>query len=196
MLTAFTAWRSARLAMVLATAAVGLTTLYTPSIAATTVVPITVEQLTQRSDIVVVARVGARRSHWLGRTIVTDVELTINHSLKGSLIAGAHLTLRLPGGDVGNISQVLHGAPSVEENETIVAFLRRPPEANLPVFYLTHLTASILRTSVPAGATSVLVQPAHEGMTLSSTGPTSPRTLMTRAGVSLEQLVNLVRTTQ
>jgi hypothetical protein len=160
---------------------------------------VTIEQLARQSDIVIVARVTAQRSQWRGRVITTDVELTINHSFKGGLLPGSRVTLRLPGGDVGNISQVLHGAPSVQQDETIVAFLRRAPETDVPVYYLAHLSASVLRTALVPNSSTVTVQPAPEGMTVSSVGAatnSTPRTQMSRAGLSLEQLAALVRSQQ
>ncbi len=188
-------WWSLALTLGLCLSSTGSTILYAPAVEATTVVAVTVEQLTSQSDVVLVARVGTSHSQWRGRVITTDVDLVVNHSLKGGLLPGAHLTLRLPGGDVGNISQVLHGAPSVQQDETVVVFLRRAPEANIPVFYLTHLTASVLRTSIAPGQGTVLVQPSAEGMTLSSPigGNASARTIMTRAGVSLEQFAASIR---
>lgn len=175
------------------------------SASATTVVPITVEQLSRRADAVIVATVRSTRARWEGRLIVTDCELEVRMAMKGELSAGQTLTLRVPGGVMGDIGQVIPGVPRLDRGETVVAFVTRAEDRAPGRYYLTHLTASILpitavtTSSTPSGA--IVVRPTAEGMTVAPnpTGPTnrsrsvSTATAMTRAGMTLEQLAALVR---
>ncbi|MBL8684141.1 MAG: hypothetical protein JNK05_33515 [Myxococcales bacterium] len=179
-----------------------------PDAHATTVVPVTVEQLSSRADVVVVATVRSTRALWEGRLIVTDCELEVRVAMKGSLAPGQTLTLRVPGGVLGDIGQTIPGVPRVERGDTFVAFVTRAEDRAPGRYYLTHLTASILPLSslAPTAATpsgSVVVRPAAEGMIVEgSTGPTAAqrrpntlatRTAMPRAGLPLEQLLAVVR---
>lgn len=178
-----------------------------PDASATTVVPVTVEQLALRADVVVVATVRSTRALWEGRLIVTDCELEVRVSMKGTLAPGQTLTLRVPGGVLGDVGQTIPGVPRVDRGDTIVAFVTRAEDRTPGRYYLTHLTASILPLSslAPSAATpsgSIVVRPAAEGMIVDSpTGSTAPRrttavsarTSMPRAGLPLEQLLALVR---
>lgn len=174
---------------------------------ATTVVPITVEQLSRRADAVLVATVRSTRAQWEGRLIVTDCELEVRVVMKGDLSPGQTLWLRIPGGVVGDRGQVIPGVPRLERGETVVAFVTRAEDRTPGRYYLTHLTASILpiqavaTSSTPSG--SLVVRPAAEGMIVAPTdAPTggahrsraaSNATAMTRAGMTLEQLAAVIR---
>ncbi len=183
---------------------------WTRDASATTVVPTTVEALSQRADVVVVATVRATRSLWEGRLIVTDAELEVRVSMKGAFAPGATLVLRVPGGVVGDVGQVVPGVARLDVGDTVVAFLTRAEDRSPGRFYLTHLTASILpvrSTSAAASpSTTLVVRPAVEGMTVvEPTNPTAggsvapspraaPRTVMPREGLTLDRLMTLVRT--
>lgn len=202
-------WLSALLAPALALAV----SLASADARATTVVPITVEQLAQRADVVVVATVRSTRALWEGQLIVTDCELEVRVAMKGALQQGATLTLRVPGGVLGDVGQTIPGVARLDRGDTVVAFVTRAEDRAPNRYYLTHLTASILpitvnsATSTPSG--TLVVRPAAEGMTVAPTpgqGPTNStgrapaasnaaasRTVMTRAGVTLERLATLVR---
>lgn len=165
---------------------------------ATTVVPVTVEELAHRADEVVVATPRAQASRWLGRTIVTDVVLEVQTVLRGSLVGGARVTLQLPGGAVGRIAQMIPGAPAPQVGTPYVFFLSRAP--NEPgLYYVTHLTASVLPLApVPNGGGAITVMPTAEGLIARATAQSAPvtparPTVMTRAGVPLEQLASAVR---
>jgi hypothetical protein len=195
--------------------ALALTVVAAPRFAtATTVVPVTVEDLARRADVVVLATVRGTHARWEGRLIVTDVELEVRVAMKGALASGNVIVLRVPGGVVGEVGQTIPGVARPERGDTFVAFLTAAEDRVPGRFHLTHLTASILpvvaaspSATSPAGA--VRVRPAGEGMTLgplagatrsapsilgTSTRTTAgPATAMTREGMSLEQLFALVR---
>lgn len=92
---------------------------------ATTVLRADVPALTRLSDAVVRGRVVSLQSHWTGDglRIVTDVRLEVTEALKG---APAHtITIRQPGGTVGNIGQRVSGLASFKAGEEVVVFLER-----------------------------------------------------------------------
>jgi hypothetical protein len=179
---------------------------------ATTVVPVTVEQLSRRADVVVVATVRSTRALWEGRLIVTDCELEVRVAMKGALAPGQTLTLRVPGGVIGDLGQTIPGVPRLDRGETVVAFVTRAEDRPAGLYYLTHLTASILPVSLTGTASTpsaaLVVRPTAEGMTVApAPAPTgastntnattraraAATTVMTRAGMTLERLAAVVR---
>lgn len=172
----------------------------------TTVVPITLEQLAQRADVVVLATVRSTRALWQGRLIVTDCELEVRLAMKGTLSSGQMITLRVPGGVLGDLGQVIPGVPRVDRGDTIVVFATRAEDRAAGRYYLTHLTASILPVvatpaaqSASSPSATLVVRPAAEGMIVqggaASEGLASlgSRTAMPRGGLSLENLVSVLR---
>jgi hypothetical protein len=61
----------------------------------TTVVPITVDALTRRSELVVLGTVRAASSQWRERFIVTDCDVRVEAVLKGPVSAGATVGVRV-----------------------------------------------------------------------------------------------------
>jgi hypothetical protein len=92
---------------------------------ATTVLRADVPALTRLSDAVVRGRVVSLQSHWTadGLRIVTDVRLEVVEALKGA--PGRTITIRQPGGTVGNIGQRVSGLASFKPGEEVVVFLER-----------------------------------------------------------------------
>jgi len=83
------------------------------------------EALVDQSEIVV--RATADESQPVtsedGRQIHTVTRVTVRESLKGEALET--LEVRTPGGTVGEITQVVHGAPRLEKGEEVVLFLQR-----------------------------------------------------------------------
>lgn len=119
---------------------------------ATTVVPVTTEELTQRSDEVVVATVVRSASRWEQGLIVTDHELVVDASVRGNAPPRSTLFVRTPGGTVGRISQVIPDAPSLEVGRSYVFFLSGGVGT---VRYLAHLTAAVVPVEPTAQGTLV-----------------------------------------
>ncbi len=78
--------------------------------AATTMLRIDLPELAQSADTVVHGTVRRVESRWSGdkRRIVTDVEIEVTESLKGQ--PGSTVLVVQPGGQVGDIGQMVHGA--------------------------------------------------------------------------------------
>jgi hypothetical protein len=99
-----------------------------------------VDELAAMADAVVVATAprgpdgGLRASSaWRAGRIFTDVGLTVNVPIAGPFSAGAALTVRLPGGVVGDVGQTVAGAPVFRAGETYVVFLQRLPDGSWAV---------------------------------------------------------------
>lgn len=108
---------------------------------ATTTVPVTTEQLTERSDEVLVATVRASSSRWERGLIVTDHELIVEASIRGRALVRGTVFVRTPGGAVGRIAQSVPDAPMLEVGRSYVFFLSGGVGA---VRFLTHLTAAVI----------------------------------------------------
>jgi hypothetical protein len=84
------------------------------------------EDLATASDVVLHARVASLQASEVAGRISTEVELAPLSWWKGAAVA-ASVRVRVPGGAVGNVAQVVHGAPSFAEGEEVVVFLRAGP---------------------------------------------------------------------
>lgn len=87
--------------------------------------PSDVESLTAASDAVVHARVEKRTSGWGkgGGQIFTTVVLRTVETWKGE--AASTVKVIVPGGEVGELSQTVHGGAVFQQDEEVVVFLRR-----------------------------------------------------------------------
>ncbi len=153
--------------------------LATPRVSeATTVVPVTVAELTRSSDDVVLATVRSQVSRWDGRVIVTDHTLEVVSVLAGRIVPRATVYLRTGGGTVGHISQVIAGVPEPEVGQSYVFFFSGGTGT---VRYLAHLTAAMVPLRVERGTGRVEAL-CPEGLvtvgtTLPATAPPAGRAL-------------------
>lgn len=90
---------------------------------ALTIVPMTFEELVENAAAVVYARVADVRGQMAADRHSIDSVITLEplRYLKGDL--GPSVMMRLPGGRVGNVMQVLPGAPVLREGDLAVVFL-------------------------------------------------------------------------
>lgn len=72
----------------------------------------------------------AARSFWVEGRIFTEVSLAVNAAVTGALRAGSVVTVRTPGGIVGEVGQTVAGAPVFRPGETFVVFLQRVPDGS------------------------------------------------------------------
>lgn len=119
------------------------------------------EELAQRSDLVFLGTPLRSRAFWDGGVLATAWEVRVDLVLRGEATRGATVTLEVPGGVLGNIAQQVPGVPALTANQPYVMLLSAAP-ARSGVYYLAHLTASLLRV-VPDGSATV-VQPPAEGL--------------------------------
>ena len=88
------------------------------------VTPVTFEQLVDEAAAVVYARVADVTGHWSNdrRSINSVITLEALRYLKGDF--GNAVALRLPGGEVGGVTNVLPGAPVLRTGDLVVLFLK------------------------------------------------------------------------
>ncbi len=151
---------------------------------ATTVVPVTTEELAARSDLVVVATARSASSRWDGGVIVTDVEVVVDASLRGAAAVGTSLVVRVAGGTVGRIRQSVADAPELEVGRSYLLFLAGGAGG---ARFLAHLTAGALALSVSPGADATVLVPAALVTEVRATAAPAMRS------VSLETLAARVR---
>src|SRR5262245_23993557 len=128
-------------------------------VAATSVVPTDVAEMSREARAIVVGRVIAKEARWVAdrRQIETLVTLQTESYLKGSL--GQNLQFVVPGGELGRFRNVVVGAPQLAVGQEIVVFLgARGPELpfiigfNQGLFRVSSSTtgARVVRPSSPA----------------------------------------------
>lgn len=130
--------------------------LFTFTLGATTVVPLSFEQLVNESQSVVYGRVADVRSQWTAdrRFIESVVTVEILRGMKGS--ARESVAFTVPGGQVGRYLNVIPGAPSFVTGDLAVFFLTAQG-ARLPV--TTGLTQGIYRVQRDSSSGEMLVVP-------------------------------------
>lgn len=126
------------------------------TVEATTVAPLSFEQLVNESSAVVYGRVIDVRSQWTAdrRFIESVVSVEILKGMKG----GAHDTIAFttPGGQVGRYLNIIPGAPAFAPGDLAVFFLTAHGP-RLPV--TTGLTQGIYRVQRDARSGALLVVP-------------------------------------
>jgi hypothetical protein len=100
------------------------TVLFSSIVWGTTVIPMTIEQLTAKSTDVVRAEVVASRSEWNAQhtTIWTTTLFRVLSTLKGS--APQEIEVRRPGGSAGGYTMKVAGVRSFQVGETAYLFLQ------------------------------------------------------------------------
>ena len=123
---------------------------------ATTVVPLSFEQLVSESSSVVYGRVVDVRSQWTAdrRFIESVVSIEILKGMKGS--ARETMSFTVPGGQVGRYLNVIPGAPTFSAGDLAVFFLTAHGP-RLPV--TTGLTQGIYRVQRDSRTGEELVMP-------------------------------------
>lgn len=123
---------------------------------ATTVVPLSFEQLVNESSSVIYGRVSDVRAQWTAdrRFIESVVTVEILRGMKGS--ARESVAFTVPGGQVGRYLNVIPGAPSFVSGDLAVFFLTSQG-ARLPV--TTGLTQGIYRVQRDSASGEMVVVP-------------------------------------
>ena len=123
---------------------------------ATTVIPLSFEQLVNESQAVVYGRVSDVRAQWTAdrRFIESVVTVEVLRGMKGS--ARESIAFTVPGGQVGRYLNVIPGAPTFVAGDLAVFFLTAQGP-RLPV--TTGLTQGIYRVRRDASSGEMLVVP-------------------------------------
>lgn len=107
-----------------AVAVAGIATVSWPAVASL-VRAMDLDELTTSSDRIVVADVSTVHAAWddAHRSIVSTVEIDVRETWKGAATAGERLSIRQPGGTVGDIEMTVHGMPRFSVGERALLFL-------------------------------------------------------------------------
>lgn len=100
---------------------------------ATTVQKLSLQELTKKSDSIVMARVDDAVASWDAghKEIYTYITLNVLQGVKGNKGATT-ITLRQLGGTVDNIASIVPGMPSFRKGEEVVVFLTQKDAAGYP----------------------------------------------------------------
>lgn len=92
---------------------------------ATTLLPMSGQELTQEADLIVVGRCTEVTSRWFDRSLVTLVTVAVGDNLKGD--AATQITVAVPGGVDPDrplpIAVTVPGAPVIAEGDDLLLFL-------------------------------------------------------------------------
>ena len=102
-----------------------------PQIHAGAVKNLTLEEMTQASDVIAVGAVTKKEARWVGRRIETTLQIQAREYWKGDL--GASFEIAQMGGEVTEplpIAMQSDGAPQFFEGEKVVLFLEKPRKAS------------------------------------------------------------------
>jgi hypothetical protein len=131
---------------------------------ATTVIPPTFEQLTDRAELIFIGKVVSSRSEWRNaggkRAIFTLVEFEKQEVLKGEM--GVSITLQFLGGKVGDATMEIDGVPKFRPGDRDFLFIKGNGVQVSPVVGLFHGKFG-LRKDENSGR-NILIQ--HDGKVL------------------------------
>ena len=80
-----------------------------------------INKLFKTSTLVVEAKIASKQSEWVGRKIITKVNVEVLQTYKGS--SPADIQFQMLGGRSGNQELIIHGNPRIETGETVLLFL-------------------------------------------------------------------------
>ena len=118
------------------------------------VIELTMEDLNERADVIVLATIVDITAEWPKhnpRRIQTRVQGTVTEVLKApiALKAMREITFVVPGGEIGRIGQRVPGAPRFMRADEALLHLRYDPFGQLQVVGLSQGVHKIDRTSAP-----------------------------------------------
>jgi hypothetical protein len=105
--------------------------LFSPSIRATTLARLSLDQIAAGSDAVARVRCTAAESRWENGSIWTLATVDVLESMKGNLPAS--ITIRMPGGRVGHLTATVDATPKFAPGNEVVVFLQRSPAGDFAV---------------------------------------------------------------
>ena len=141
-----------------------MTWLFLTGANATTVIPPTFEEMTDRADLVFVGKTISCRSEWrsmgTNRVIFTLVECEAHEVLKGNGIKS--VTLQFLGGSLGEVTMEVSGVPKFNVGERVILFVEKNGIQFCPLVGVFHGKFG-LRKDEKTGSDIVLM---HDGKPL------------------------------
>lgn len=92
-----------------------------------------VKHLTQSSDLIIVGKVVSKKSFWNDdkSRIFTNVSIEAKEYLKGK--SSPNVTIKVPGGEIGEIGELYTHMPKFDDNEEMILFTKRNKKNQLIV---------------------------------------------------------------
>lgn len=118
---------------------------------ASTVVAMTLPDLVDKSDLVVVGIPKSRVSRWEGGRIITYTTVAVDQAIGGDAKAGGSVVVRTYGGVVDGIGQITHGEAVLKPGAPVLLFLRPLPAGTKPT------EPSLAVTGMAQGALPIVV---------------------------------------
>jgi len=119
---------------------------------ASTAIALSVEDLVDKSEHLIVGLPKSRLSRWEGGRIVTYTTVAVDTSVGGGKKAGETVVVRTLGGQVDGIGQITHGEAVLPVDKPVVLFLRALPAGNAKA-----VAGSLTVTGMAQGALPVEV---------------------------------------
>jgi len=145
------------------------------ALATTAVAPLTVGELTSRSDLAIHGTVESISSYREAQGIYTEIEVRIQDTLKGRAVS-ENVVLKLYGGTYEGVRTRVVGAPCLGTQEEVVLFLKANGPDTYDVVSLAEGKFSVVRD----GSASPSVERELGGISyIDKTPPAVPETLET-----------------
>jgi hypothetical protein len=125
-----------------------------PSLRATTLARLNLDQLAAAADGVARVRCTAAQSRWENGSIWTISTFEVIETMKGNL--AARIAVQTPGGKVGHLTAAVNGTPKFSPGEQAIVFLERGRGGNYSVAGWVEGTFRI--TLDPAGQSELVTQ--------------------------------------
>ncbi|MDP7037912.1 MAG: hypothetical protein QGI45_02035 [Myxococcota bacterium] len=120
--------------------------LFTQPLLATTVVPLSLAELTKKADLIVEVTIESRSAAWQGQRIYTTSRAQITHTLKDqNSQRSKHIDIQSLGGVVGQIGQKVHGAATLETGKQYLLFLIEPEPEKYFVYGMAQGVITMMR---------------------------------------------------
>jgi len=131
---------------------------------ATTLQKLSMDDMIQKSTLIVRAKVVSSRSAFLGRDILTYYQLQV---LEGWKSAVTQTEVAIPGGAVGGLRQMAAGSPTLKIGDEYVIFLWT---SRTGLTQIIGLSQGLFSVKLNAAGATVLIRPASSDTMLDATG--------------------------
>lgn len=140
----------------LSTCAAAVVLIWASTAGTTTVLKMGLEGLVANSDRIVVGTVESIDSYRENDQIFTKTTVRVEQNWKGSEAAKNKITIRQPGGRIGDMVTRVHGMPNYRQQEQVLVFLQK--RTDRPGFAVTGLRQGKFSVAIgPDGSTKFVV---------------------------------------
>jgi hypothetical protein len=98
-------------------------------------VKLSLEQLVQDADLIILGTVESVESRWVAGKIFSFATVSVSSTIKGELESGqGKVTVKFPGGKIGEIDMKVEDSPDYKPGEYTLVFLQKIPNQ---LYYMT-----------------------------------------------------------